>query len=58
MINRFGISRGVSPREPLANVGESAKAIEDYGFEALWFIDSRTVQDKRSRRTRPTGASR
>ena len=39
MINRFGISRGVSPREDLKSVGESARMCEDNGFEALWFID-------------------
>ena len=39
MVNRFGISRGVSPREPLASVGELARAVEDHGFDALWFID-------------------
>ena len=39
MINRFGISRGVSPRENLKSVGESAKLFEDNGFEVLWFID-------------------
>ena len=38
-MNRFGISMGVSPREPLVKVGEMAKAIEARGFEALWFID-------------------
>jgi len=39
MISRFGISRGVSPREELKGLGESAKMIEDGGFEVLWFID-------------------
>ena len=38
-MNRFGISMGVSPREPLVKVGEMAKAIEARGFETLWFID-------------------
>ena len=39
MVTRFGISRGVSPREPLAGVGELARAVEDHGFDTLWFID-------------------
>ena len=39
MIKRFGISRGVSPREDLKSVGEAARICEDNGFEVLWFID-------------------
>lgn len=39
MTDRFGISRGVSPREPLTQVAETAKAVESLGFEALWFVD-------------------
>ena len=39
MIKRFGLSRGVSPREDLKSVGESARLCEDNGFEVLWFID-------------------
>ena len=39
MIQRFAISRGVSPRESFAQVGELAAEIEKLGFEALWFID-------------------
>ena len=39
MVTRFGISRGVSPREPLAAVGELAREVEGLGFDALWFID-------------------
>lgn len=39
MVTRFGISRGVSPREPLAGVGDLARVVEDHGFDALWFID-------------------
>jgi len=38
-MKRFGISRGVSPRETFQQVGEIAKEIEDLGFEALWFVD-------------------
>ncbi len=39
MTDHFGISRGVSPREPLTQVAESAKAVESLGFEVLWFVD-------------------
>jgi 5,10-methylenetetrahydromethanopterin reductase len=39
MVNRFGISRGISPRETFDQVAEIAQAIETNGFEALWFID-------------------
>ena len=39
MVKRFGISRGVSPRETFGQVGEIAKKAEELGFEALWFID-------------------
>ena len=39
MVNKFGISRGVSPRETFDQVAEIAKVAEDNGFEALWFID-------------------
>ncbi len=39
MVNRFGISRGVSPRETFDQVSDIAKAVEANGFEALWFID-------------------
>lgn len=35
----YGISMGVSPREPLSNVGEIARAVDDAGFEAMWLID-------------------
>ncbi len=39
MVSRFGISRGVSPREPLKKVSELAKKINDLGFENIWYID-------------------
>ncbi len=39
MVSRFGISRGVSPREPLAKVAEMATLIDDLGFEHIWYID-------------------
>ncbi|SPT49890.1 LLM class flavin-dependent oxidoreductase [Actinomadura madurae] len=38
-MNRWGLSMGVSPREPLANVTELALQAEGHGFEAMWFID-------------------
>ncbi len=38
-MDRWGLSMGVSPREPLTNVTELAAAAEQHGFEALWFID-------------------
>ena len=39
MIGRYGLSIGVSPREPLRRVGELAAAAERHGFESLWYID-------------------
>ena len=39
MKRRYGISMGVSPREPLSRTAELARAIDERGFEALWFID-------------------
>ncbi len=39
MVKKFGISRGVSPRESFDQVAEIAKVAENNGFEALWFID-------------------
>jgi 5,10-methylenetetrahydromethanopterin reductase len=36
---RFGISRGVSPRETFTQVGEIAKEVENLGFDMLWFVD-------------------
>ena len=39
MVKRFGISRGVSPREPLSKVTEMAKLIDDLGFDRIWYID-------------------
>lgn len=38
-MDRWGLSMGVSPREPLANVTELASTAEAKGFEAMWFID-------------------
>ncbi len=39
MTHRYGISLGVSPREPLARTSELARAIDESGFEVLWYID-------------------
>ncbi len=39
MSHRYGISLGVSPREPLSRTSELARAVEAKGFEALWYID-------------------
>ena len=36
---RWGLSMGVSPREPLKNVTDLAAAADEKGFEAMWFID-------------------
>lgn len=38
-MNRWGLSMGVSPREPLKNVSTLASSAEENGFEAMWFID-------------------
>ncbi|WP_173165791.1 LLM class flavin-dependent oxidoreductase [Phytohabitans suffuscus] len=39
LVNRWGLSLGVSPREPLTNVPALAALGEALGFEALWYID-------------------
>lgn len=39
MTHRYGISLGVSPREPLSRTAELARAVDERGFEALWYID-------------------
>lgn len=38
-MNRWGLSMGVSPREPLKNVSDLAATADAKGFEAMWFID-------------------
>lgn len=38
-MNRWGLSMGVSPREPLQNVSALAADAERHGYEALWYID-------------------
>ena len=39
MTRRYGISLGVSPREPLSRTSELARAIDESGFDVLWYID-------------------
>ena len=39
MTHRYGISLGVSPREPLSRTSELARVVDDGGFEVLWYID-------------------
>lgn len=39
MSRRYGISLGVSPREPLSRAAEIAAAVDQRGFDALWYID-------------------
>lgn len=39
MKHRYGISLGVSPREPLSRTADMARAVDELGFEALWYID-------------------
>ena len=39
MTHRYGISMGVSPREPLSRTSELARAVDRHGFEILWYID-------------------
>ncbi len=39
MTGSYGISMGVSPREPLSRTSELARAVDEHGFEVLWYID-------------------
>jgi len=39
MKHRYAISMGVSHREPLTRTSELARAVDQAGFEALWYID-------------------
>ena len=39
MTRPYGISMGVSPREPLSRTSELARAVDEHGFEMLWYID-------------------
>lgn len=38
-MDRWGLSMGVSPREPLNHVSKLADLADRKGFEAMWFID-------------------
>lgn len=38
-MNRWGLSMGVSPREPLTNVTELARTTGAATSKAMWFID-------------------
>ncbi len=38
-MKRWGLSMGVSPREPLKNVSDLAAAADAKGFDSMWFID-------------------
>ena len=38
-MDRWGLSMGVSPREPLSRVSDLAAAADRLGFDAMWFID-------------------
>lgn len=42
MNHRYGISMGVSAREPLSRTSDLAAAVDEKGFEALWYIDFQT----------------
>ena len=42
-MTEFGFMMGVSPREPIARVGELAAAGEEAGFAALWLADSQLL---------------
>lgn len=39
----FGLSMGISPREPTRRVGDLASRAEGMGIDALWMIDSQLV---------------
>ncbi|MGH3452350.1 MAG: LLM class flavin-dependent oxidoreductase, partial [Haloechinothrix sp.] len=36
---RFGLTYGVSSREPLTRAGELARHAEELGFARMWFVD-------------------
>lgn len=38
-MDRWGLSMGVSPREPLSHVTDLARLADQNNFEAMWFID-------------------
>ncbi len=37
---QFGLTLGISAREPLLRIGDVARTAEDHGFNAAWVIDS------------------
>src|SRR5712692_7522666 len=39
----FGLSLGISAREPLRRIGDVARTAEEQGFDAAWVIDSQVV---------------
>lgn len=39
----FGLSFGISAREPLRRIGEIARTAEEQGFDAAWVIDSQVA---------------
>jgi 5,10-methylenetetrahydromethanopterin reductase len=39
----FGLSFGISAREPLRRVGDVARTAEEQGFDAAWIIDSQVA---------------
>ncbi len=42
-MTQFGLSMGISPREPVRRIAMLAAAAEQRGFDALWVIDSQLV---------------
>lgn len=40
---QFGLSFGISAREPLLRIGDVARTAEDNGFNAAWVIDSQVA---------------
>ena len=53
MTGSYGISLGVSPREPLSRTSELARAIDESGFDALWYIDFQLEDEGRVRGHEP-----
>jgi 5,10-methylenetetrahydromethanopterin reductase len=39
----FGLSLGISPREPTSRIGSLSRRAEELGFDALWVIDSQLL---------------
>jgi len=42
-VTAFGLSVGISPREPTRRIGDLAQAAEAAGFDAAWILDSHLV---------------